>query len=340
MDCNQHTYTSLSQEPPAMVRRFFALSSLTAMLVLVIAGMTRAEVSAERNEKGVTIKIDGKPFTEYLICSNTKPILWPVIGPTGKAITRYYPMAEVDAEKDVKKDHPHQRSFWFTHGSVNGIDFWAETTKKGPEALGSQKHREFVKVQSGKTAVVVTRNDWLKSDGTRVCEDQRTLTFGGDATQRWIDFDIVVKASDGPVTFGDTKEGSFGLRLAESMRVDAKKGGQIVNSEGQTDKDAWAKRAPWVDYHGPVEGETLGVAIMNHPSSFRFPTYWHVRVYGLFAANPFGLRDFIGEKSADGAFTLEPGQSMVLRYRVLLHPGDEKAGKVAEAYSAYAAEAK
>jgi len=298
-----------------------------------------AEVTAERNEKGVVIKIDGQPFAEYLICSNTKPIVWPIIGPTGKAMTRYYPMAEVDEEKEYKKDHPHHRSLWFTHGEVNGIDFWSDT-KKAPEALGTEKHREFVKVQGGKTAVVVTRNDWLKSDGTRVCEDQRTLTFGGDGAVRWIDFDIVIKASDGPVKFGDTKEGSFGVRVAESMKVDAKKGGQIINSEGQTDKDAWAKQAAWVDYHGPVDGETLGIAIMNHPSSFRFPTYWHVRTYGLFAANPFGLRDFTGDKSADGSYTLETGQTVAFRYRILLHSGDQRAGKVAEAYAAYAAEKK
>jgi hypothetical protein len=195
-------------------------------------------------------------------------------------------------------------------------------------------------VQGGPTAVIVTRNDWLKSDGTRVCEDERSLTFGGDAKVRWIDFDIVIKASDGPVKFNDTKEGSFGMRVPETMKVDAKKGGQIVNSEGQTDKDAWAKRAAWVDYHGPIEGETLGIAILNHPSSFRYPTYWHVRTYGLFAANPFCLRDFTGEKSADGSYTLEPGQTIAFHYRILLHSGDEKSAKVAEAYTTYAAEKK
>jgi len=173
-----------------------------------------------------------------------------------------------------------------------------------------------------------------------VCEDERTLTFGGDGQTRWIDFDIVIKASDGPVKFGDTKEGSFGIRVPESMKVDAKKGGQIINSEGQTDKDAWAKQAAWVDYHGPVDGETLGIAIMNHPSSFRFPTYWHVRTYGLFAANPFGVHDFTGDKSADGTYTLEAGKTVAFRYRVLLHRGDQQAGKVAEVYANYSAQQK
>jgi hypothetical protein len=80
----------------------------------------------------------------------------------------------------------------------------------------------------------------------------------------------------------------------------------------------------------------VGIAILNHPDSFRFPTCWHVRSYGLFAANPFGLHEFAGGKPDRGAVTLAPGKTLVLRYRVLLHRGDEKAGKVAEAFAAYA----
>ena len=291
---------------------------------------TLAEVTTERTENGVVIKLDGKPFTEYLACSNTKPILWPIIGPTGGLMTRNYPMADAP---DEKKDHPHQRSLWFTHGQVNGIDFWAEA---GKNSYGTEKHREFVKVEGGREAVIVTRNDWIAPDGKPVCEDERTLVFGGDSECRWIDFSITLVANHGPVMFGDTKEGSFGMRVAETMKVDAKLGGRIVNSDGLVDKDAWGKRASWVDYQGPVDGKTAGIAILNHPSSFRYPTYWHVRTYGLFAANTFGVKDFTGDKSADGAYTLEPGKSIKFRYRVLLHKGDEKEGRVAEAFAQFA----
>ena len=110
-----------------------------------------------------------------------------------------------------------------------------------------------------------------------------------------------------------------------------------MNSEGQTDRGTWGKRAAWVDYHGPLDGQVTGITIMNHPSSFRFPTYWHVRTYGLFAANPFGLHDFEGTSEVDGTHELEAGESITLRYRVLLHRGDEKEGKVAEAFADYAA---
>jgi hypothetical protein len=159
-------------------------------------------------------------------------------------------------------------------------------------------------------------------------------------TTRQIDFDITLTAKPGAVTFGDTKEGCFGVRVASTIKVDAKLGGEIVNAEGLKDKEAWGKRSPWVDYHGPVAGQQVGIAILNHPSSFRYPTYWHVRTYGLFAANPFGVSDFTGQKSATGEYVLPQGQSISLRYRVLLHKGDEKAAGVAAAFADYAKSAR
>jgi hypothetical protein len=290
--------------------------------------VARAEVTVQETPQGVIVELDGQPFTTYLTKSGFKPILWPVIGPTGKRMTRNWPM-ETDVPGETDRDHPHQRSLWFTHGDVNGIDFWSD-------GKGRIEHREFVKVSGGPEAVIVTKNDWLSPDGSqRICQDQRTLRFGGDKDQRWIDFDITITATDGPVVFGDTKEGSFGVRTASSMRVDSKMGGRIVNSEGQQDKAAWGKPAAWVDYQGPVDGEQQGIAILNHPSSFRFPTYWHVRTYGLFAANPFGLGDFsAGAKK--GEYTLPAGESLTLRYRVLLHTGDEKSAGIAAAFTDYA----
>jgi hypothetical protein len=303
--------------------------SLLVALIAVLVGAlcAAAEVTVEKTPQGVAVKVDGAPFTEYLTRSGSKPILWPVIGPTGARVTRNWPMEDVSGESD--RDHVHQRSLWFTHGSVNGIDFWSE-------GKGIIEHREFVKVEGGPQGLIVTRNDWLSPDGSKLqCQDERTLVLGADANRRWIDFDIALKATNGPVVFGDTKEGSFGMRVASSMRVQSRKGGHIVNCEGKTDDSAWGKPAAWVDYHGPVEGETVGIAILNHPSSFRFPTYWHVRGYGLFAANPFGLHDFTAGGSK-GEYTLPAGETLRLKYRVLLHRGDEKAGHVAEEFAAFA----
>lgn len=320
------------------------MSLLTRALVLFVfvlaistnASILVAEVTAEKHDEKVTIKIDGDLFAEYLTYSGGKPVVWPIIGPTGKAMTRSYPMKKVEGEKT---DHIHHRSLWFTHGDVNGVDFWLEGAKGG-----KQIHQEFVRVEGGKQAVVITRNDWVAPNKEKVCEDERTLRFFADGDHRVIDFDIVMKATDKPLVFGDTKEGSFGIRVAHSVSVDARQGGRIVNSEGQTDDKAWGKRAAWVDYYGPIAGdggkekETLGIAILNHPSSFRFPTWWHVRTYGLFAANPFGIHDFEQKQKGAGTHTVAPGETIAFRYRVVFHKGNEQEGGIAKEFTAYAAE--
>jgi methane monooxygenase PmoA-like len=302
--------------------------------VLVLVGPARADVGVKKTDSGVEVTLDGQPFATYVFNSGFKPIIWPIIGPTGKEMTRAWPLRELPpGDKSEAVDHVHQKSFWFDHGNVNGIDFWAETSRQ----QGKQKQTELIKAEGGKVGTVVTKNDWVGPDGMRLLTDVRTVRFGGDKETRWIDFDVVVTAVADEVTFGDTKEGSFGLRIAESMRVDKKTGGKITTSEGLENEKAWGKPAAWVDYHGPVQGETLGIAILNHPSSFRYPTHWHVRTYGLFAANPWGLHDFTNGKE-ESALKMKKGDSFSLRYRVIFHKGDEKQGKIAEAFAGYTKE--
>ena len=277
---------------------------------------------------GVKVTRNGNLLTHYLIKSGAKPILWPLIGPHGNEITRAYPMR--DAGEHERDDHVHHRSFWFTHGDVNGIDFWSEV-----KAHGNIIHQKFTTLESGESAVIETTNDWIGPAGKRQCQDVRRLTFGANKTAYWIDFDTTVTASDGSVKFGDTKEGSFGVRTAGSMKITANLGGTVLNANGDKDGAAWGKAAPWVDYVGPVKDHTVGIAIMNHPSSFRFPTYWHVRTYGLFTANPFGLHHFKGDNNIDGSHTLAKGETMTLRYRVYIHKGTTQEAEIAKQFKIY-----
>jgi hypothetical protein len=288
-----------------------------------------AETTATRTDGRVVIRVDGSLFAEYRTDQAAKPIVWPILGPTGKPMTRAYPMEKVAGEKE---DHVHQKSMWFTHGNVNDVDFWAEGKGKGKIV-----HRDFVRVSSS-PAVVESVNDWMGPDGRRVCADKRTLTFIVEGSTRIIDWDITVQATDGPVTFGDTKEGMFGIRIPTVMDVNSNQGGRIITSEGLENESAWGKPAAWVDYQGVVDGDAVGIAVLNHPSSFRHPTTWHVRSYGLFAANPFGLSDFTGDKTVNGSYTLPAGKEVRFSYRVLFHLGDEKSARIAEAYSNFAAE--
>ncbi len=290
-------------------------------------------VRLEPSGDDVRVSIGGEPFTIYRTKEGTKPYMFPVIGPTGKPITRAFPMEDVEGET---RDHPHQRSFWFTHGDVDGHDFWGSDPINKP----SPKHGRIVETEkktvSSGTAVGVlrTRNDWLKNDGEKLLEDERTIRFYDTEEGQIVDFDITLKATNGPVTFKDTKEGTFGIRIASSMDVKRQEGGQVINAEGITNNNAWGKASPWVDYTGPVDGETVGVAILNHPESFRHPTTWHVRDYGLFAANPFGYKDFGQDESGD--HKLNEGESITFRYRVLFHKDDTDSAGIPTAYQAYA----
>jgi hypothetical protein len=300
----------------------------TGLVLLAVPHPLAAQFRLERADDGVTVFWNDQLFTRYLVRAGAKPVLWPVIGPTGAEMTRGWPMRA--ATQDEKQDHVHQRSFWFTHDDVNGCGFWNE----GP-GHGTIVHREFLELRGGDQAVIATRNAWTAPDGQVLLDDKRRLTFAVQPTFRWIDFDITLTALDGPATFGDTKEGTFGLRVAGPLAVDSQHGGKIVNSHGQTDAAAWGKPAPWVDYSGTLDGKPVGIAILNHPASFRYPTYWHVRTYGLFAANPFGLRQFQGSDQVDGTYVLPPHQSLSLFYRVVLHEGSAETAHVDELFAQY-----
>jgi hypothetical protein len=264
-----------------------------------------------------------------------RPYCYPLIGPGEAAMTRNWPMKTTPNEEH---DHPHHRSLWFAHGEINGQDFWSEA-----KGFGKTIHEEFTEVKSGTdSGVIKSRNKLVAADGTIVCTDDRTLRIyiPTQSDERMFDFEITMHASNGDVTFGDTKEGSMALRLAETMRLTHGKNpgqGHIINSEGVRDDKTWGKRAAWCDYFGPVDGKTVGVAIFDHPQNPRHPTWWHVRDYGLFAANPFGQHDFekLSNKTA-GNLVLPAGQSLTFRYRFILHEGDEKQAKVADKYQDYA----
>ncbi|MDX1965271.1 MAG: PmoA family protein [Pirellulales bacterium] len=295
-------------------------------------------VTLTETADGVTVQVQNDLFTKYVLLSKTKPILWPIHGPDGVPLTRAWPLDKVEKET---RDHPHHRSLWFTHGDVNGVDFWLEEGKdKQPGVI---EHQGFDSVSSSTgtaPARLVAKNIWKSPAGKVICQDVRELAFSATDSQRVIDFTITLSPVDAPVTFGDTKEGSFGIRVPDSMRVEAKLGGKIVNSQGQVNGAAWGQAAEWVDYHGPARFDTsadqtggrYGIAILNHPDSFRHPTHWHVREYGLFAANPFGLHDFTKQPPGTGKHTLQVGDHMKLRYRVILHRGDEQEAKIAEQY--------
>jgi hypothetical protein len=295
-----------------------------------------SQITLSKLADKIVVTVDEQPFTEYVFSGHAKPILYPVIGPSGIAMTRNYPM-----QKDVDNeagDHPHHKSLWYTHDDVNGVKFWVEYDKQNKAVFGKivqQKCRV-----EGDT--LYAENEWQSPEGSVVCSDSREIRFGADESSRYIDFEITLRATNGDAVFGDTKEGSMGIRTNPLLRLetDAKRGnhtakGQAINSEGEKGKKIWGKRAKWVDYWAPIQDQTVGIAIMDHPKNPRHPTWWHARPYGLIAANPFGVHDFEKKPAGTGDLTIKAGESRTFRYRFVFHKGDVNEAKIEEVYTRF-----
>ncbi|MCS7462626.1 PmoA family protein [Paenibacillus doosanensis] len=266
-------------------------------------------------EHAVDIVIEGQLFTSYVFDpAVAKPYLGPIMGPYGESYTR------LDFET---REHPHHRSLWLAIGDVNDIDMWNEPK----ERHGKQIVTGFGEKAAGSVfARLTSTQNWCSYGGKPQLSETRTMTFYNTPGEgRFIDLDFVLTAN-GRVELGATKEaGPLGIRVAESMK--AENGGVIRNSYGSVgEKECWGQRAVWCDYHGEVGGHTLGIAAFDHPDNADFPTYWHVRDYGLLAANNLY---FLGGK------LLQKGQSIRYKHRIYFHAGDTAASKVADKYQDY-----
>jgi hypothetical protein len=273
-----------------------------------------------------------------------KPYFWPLNGPGDRPLTRAWPMEK--AAPGGSTDHIHQKSAWFCHGDVipegievkdkikgiEGVDFWSESPGHGwivctrvdkPE-LGKDRGR------------VKTHNEWHTADGIKILDETRTIHLYDFGETRLLVLDIDLHANAVPLTFGDTKEGSLGIRIHDQIRAQGGKG-KLENADGKTgEKECWGQTSAWCDYSGPLGGKTVGLAILVDPAN-RYPTCWHSRGYGLMAANPFG-RDksgFPAMKGKTDLVKLAKGEHLKLRYGLLIHPGDAQEGKVANYFQRF-----
>jgi len=306
-------------------------------------------VKLQKQTDSVEVLIGGKPFTTYYFGPNSpKPYMSPLRSAQGTVVTRGYPMrTDIPGERH---DHPHHRALFFAHGNINGIDFWGEAppTKavqtaggvyyptSGELPTGRTVFEKLEKVKSnGSTGTLEAQFELVGPEGKAIGAETQGYTFSGDASTRVIDCTFTLIANKGvPLKLGDTKEGTFAIRVVNGL---TKPGLKMVNSEGKVGVDQiWGKRANWVDYSGNVDGESLGIAIFDNPANIKHPTYWHARDYGLFAVNPFGEHDFYNNPKRDGSVTIAKGKSLTLRYRVVIHHGDAAEAQIAAAYSRYA----
>ncbi|HMC66623.1 MAG TPA: PmoA family protein, partial [Gemmataceae bacterium] len=275
-----------------------------------------------------------------------KPYFWPLHGPSGVILTRGWPMEK--APKGGSTDHPHQKSVWFCHGDVipegielkqrirgvEGVDFWSES--KGHGQIVCTRHAIGTTTKLNSPPLAGAWHEWQTADGTKIMDDMRAIHFHNFGDTRLFVFNIDLHASVCSITFGDTKEGSFGVRVNDLIREQGGKG-KIENAEGNVgEKNCWGRISAWCDYSGPIDDKTVGIAVLADPKN-PYPSCWHARGYGLMAANPFGRArsGFPAMKGKTDLVKLAKGEHLKLRYGLLIHPGDAKGGKVADYYKRF-----
>jgi hypothetical protein len=299
-----------------------------AAAILLLAPLAQAQV--KMSPDAINIQVDGKPFTTFHYgIDAAKPFFAPLRSASGKIVTRRFPMETVQGES---RDHLHHRGLWFTYDDINGIKYWENDPSyknKNPKGVVVVKKADWK--EGDKSGTLDAVMEWRDNTGkTQLIENTRA-TFHSDPKLRIIDFHIVLTAAI-PVTIGDTKEGAFAIRLAEEFTE--KRGGKITNADGlETMKAIWGKRSNWVNYAAELDGEKLGVAILDHPGNPGFPTRWHARDYGLFSLNPFGQQAF-DPSQKENVTKLAAGQKLTFNWRVVIHPDEIP---VAELYKTFAA---
>ncbi len=290
------------------------------------------------------VEINGKLFTQYNYKNVAQPHFYPIVGPTDEIVCRRWPTEPNMDGPYEQHDHPTHIGLWFGHMVNGSVRYWGN----------GKVHEKFLEVNSGDVGVIKAENKWVSEANEVVCTSTNTYKICPlPDGQTMMDCEITIHAGSAPVTFNDSKEGTMAIRLATSMaqnlnskglgnaafrfqRKPGEQGGHIVNSDGITDANAFGKRAAWCDYYGPLKGQTVGVAIFDHPKNINHPTNWMARDYGLFAANPFGISDLSGKKGQTAGQVIIPaGENLTLKYRFYFHKGDEKQANVAELYKQY-----
>ncbi|MDJ1471941.1 PmoA family protein [Cytophagaceae bacterium NT2B1] len=309
-------------------------------------GRSQANQVTLTQENGkVVVKVNNQLFTQYLfgvteLQGCKKPVLFPILTSKGAPITRGYPLEPRSGER---VDHPHHVGLWFNYGDVNEHDFWNNSTAVGPEhkgPFGTIVHTGILQMKSGKKqAQLIVTADWLDKDNATLLKEKTAFTFFGDTTLRLIDRITTLTALDKDISFKDNKEGMIAIRLARQLEHPSNKPevftdasgqatavpmldntgvtGHYRNSEGVEGEDVWGKRAIWMDLTGKIGDENVSLVMIDHSENVGYPTYWHARGYGLYAANPLGAKAFTNGKE-ELNYVLPAGQSVTFRYRIAI----------------------
>ncbi len=295
-------------------------------------------------DKKVDVMVGGKLFTSYCWPDNVmKPILYPVMTSEGTEITRGYPIKPRGGER---VDHPHHVGIWFNYGDVDGLDFWNNSEAIAADkksSYGTIRHVKINQLKEGTgEALMVTTESWIDPSGKELLSEKTEYHFIAKGTTRIIDRVATLTATGNTVSMKDNKEGMIAIRMARQLELPSKDQvimtdaqgnpttvkkmtnegvtGSYRSSEGIKDDAVWSTRAKWMDLNGTIGNEKIAVVMVDHPKNQSYPTYWHSRGYGLFAANPLGWSVFTNGKETLN-YSIPAGKSSVFRYRFIIHSG-------------------
>lgn len=318
---------------PKAFLTILTLSTLT--LAATAAGKPKVEFN--QTPGAIDVLIDGKLFTSYIHQIDpattmaaegvllTKPVLFPLRTPSGITVTRGWPFEKIEGEK---QDHPHHIGLYFTYDRINGSNFW----NNSKQPLPAIKHvRAKIATDAKGNPALATIANWIGKDNDALLTERRLTSFIPGRDQHIIDIDIELEAIADKVEFGDTKEGMFAIRLAQWLtentdsRYQLGTGAYLSCNGDEKEQGVWGKRAEWVRIEGNKDGVTVGIAILNHPASTNYPTYWHARGYGAFSANPLGQYAFQKSRKLDNPkpfnLTLKNGEKASFKFRVIIYDG-------------------
>jgi hypothetical protein len=344
--------------------RVVAAAAMVLFPAAEIAGGGARGVSVTPNEaqRRVDVSIDGKPFTSFIWPTTLKkPTLFPLITDDGVTVTRGYPLEPRAGERI---DHPHHAGLWFNYGNANGFDFWNNSDAIKPEDRSKMGDVVFKKILSARGGTehgeLEVESTWVTGQNQPILEQTTHYVFSAHDHARVIDQIVTLKALD-RVVFHDDKEGLLGMRVARWLESPTEKGGVFMDASGRPTKveggnaadasgvyltsdgikgdAAWGTRGRWCSLTGHTQHHTVTIAIFDHPENPGFPTYWHARGYGLFAANPLGKSVFDPKQPAFN-FSIEKGQKATFRYRIVLYSQEENADQLNREADSFAAEFK
>jgi hypothetical protein len=301
------------------------------------AQVTSQQVAAKLEKNQVAVTVNGELFTCYKFASSQKyPYFWPVNGPaSGKSVTT-----------ETSQPYPHHHSLFFGCDRVNGGNYWQESNEDGQIVSQGPKlacRRPRLIEASGKRVIFTDKCFWRKGADEPVILDLRRIVITAPSESlRFIDFEISLEPLM-DVEILKTNHSLFSARVVPELSVnagstpaypEARPSGRLINAEGETgEKGTWGVASPWCDYSGTRDGVTEGIAILQHPDNRWFPSKWFTRDYGFFSPTPmFWLED--------GRLELPKGQTLTLRYRVVVHSGDAKTAAIAEIFKRYEQSAK